>query len=212
MIKNVTAENVFSPINAGKHQQKILSDYCEKLRRADTHALGFVPFSAFTEAMMRNRMVIEMENEEPCGFLIFSIVGERIKILMIAIQPDCRRIFHATNLLSGMLTLLDTQGTTYIQLRCAEDLESNNFWQCCGFKLITQVDGGLLRSAVVRPRAGTKEEQILRALGKETLMKIKRKTCRYRRINVYRLNIERSINWAGHDRIYKVRSFSTGGG
>ena len=205
----VTLANVFSPIRADLHTQELLAHYCEKLRKEDGHALGFIPFSGFQAAMLRNRMIIEIENDCPCGFLIWSRVLTRIKILMIAIQRDARRVFHATNLLSAMLSLRDTQGATYIQLRCADDLESNQFWKDCGFSLITQVDGGKLRSSIVRPKAGTIEEQIVRALGKKTLMKVKRKKCIYRRINVYRLRIERSPLWTGQAEIAKVHSFAS---
>lgn len=208
MKKQVVTANVFSPVRADNHHQELLAHYCEKLRREDGNALGFVPFVAFQQAMRRNRMIIEIENDEPCGFLIFTSVKERLKILMIAIQKDARRIFHATNLLSGMLSLEDTQNSQYIQLRCADDLESNSFWKSVGFSLITQVDGGKLRSAIVRPKSGTIEEQILRALGKKTLMRVKRKKCIYRRINVWRLWIEKSNLWSGHKIIQKVHSFT----
>lgn len=205
----VVTSNVFSPVNASNHHQELLAHYCEKLRRADGNALGFVPFSAFGQAMRRNRMIIEIENDEPCGFLIFTSVRERLKILMIAIQKDARRIFHATNLLSGMLTLEDTKRSEYIQLRCADDLPSNSFWRAVGFSLITQVDGGKLRSAIVKPRSGTTEEQILKALGKKTLMRVKRKKCQYRRINVWRLWIEKSNFWSGRKGIVTVNSFAS---
>lgn len=208
-MQTVILKNVFSPIKADNHMQELLAHYCEKLRREDGQALGFIPFSGFQAAMIRNRMIIEIENDTPCGFLIWSKTSCRIKILMIAIQKDARRIFHATNLISGMLQLQDTEGATYIQLRCADDLESNSFWHGCGFSLITQVDGGKLRSAVVRPKTGTVEEQIVRALGKKTLMKIKRKTCIYRRINVYRLWMEKSNLWTGRNRLQKVHSFAS---
>ncbi len=208
-MQNVKLTNVFSPILADGHMQLQLAHYCEKLRREDSQALGFIPFSGFQAAMIRNRMIIEIENDCPCGFMIWSRASCRIKILIIAIQKDARRIFHATNLISGMLSLNDTQGATYIQLRCADDLESNQFWKCCGFNLITQVDGGKLRSAVVKPKSGTTEEQIIKALGKKTLMKIKRKKCIYRRINVYRLWIERSALWTGQQHIAKVHSFAS---
>lgn len=208
-MQSVILTNVFSPILADNGMQELLAHYCEKLRRADGQALGFIPFSGFQAAMLRNRMIIEIENDTPCGFLIWSKSSCRIKILMIAIQNDARRVFHATNLISGMLTLQDTQGATYVQLRCADDLESNHFWKGCGFSLITQVDGGKLRSAVVRPKTGTTEEQIVRALGKKTLMKVKRKKCIYRRINVYRLWIERSTLWTGQQNITKVHSFAS---
>ena len=205
----VVTTNVFSPNIADNSTQQTLAKYCEKLRKADGQALGFIPFSGFQAAMIRNRMIIEIENGEPCGFLIWSRTTNRLKILMIAIQPDARRIFHATNLISGMLTLKAADGAEFIQLRCADDLESNQFWKGCGFNLITQVDGGKLRSAVVKPKTGTIEEQIVRALGKKTLMKIKRKTCIYRRINVYRLWIERSPLWAGRQELIKVDSFTS---
>lgn len=208
-MQNVELTNVFSPILADNHIQEQLAHYCEKLRREDGQALGFIPFSGFQAAMIRNRMIIEIENDCPCGFLIWSKKSCRIKVLMIAIQKDARRIFHATNLLSGMLSLEDTEGATFIQLRCADDLESNQFWKGCGFNLITQVDGGKLRSCVIRPKSGTTEEQIVRALGKKTLMKIKRKKCIYRRINVYRLWIEKSPLWTGQQKVAKVHSFAS---
>jgi len=208
-MQNVSTSNILSPITADNSKQQLLAHYCEKLRRLDTHALGFIPFSGFQQAMLRNRMVIEIENGEPAGFLIWGKKRERIKIFMIAIQHDARRIFHATNLMTGILTLKDSQGAEYIQLRCADDLESNQFWKSCGFSLITQVDGGKLRSSIVKPKTGTTEEQILRALGKKTLMKVKRKKCIYRRINVYRLWIEKSKLWTGHQNLEKVDSFAS---
>ena len=80
--------NVFTPAVLDKSGQKLAAEYMEKLRRIDSHALGFIPFSAYDEHIRRNRVIIETENDEPCGFMIWSKNKIRAKILMCCILED----------------------------------------------------------------------------------------------------------------------------
>lgn len=195
MNKFVDAFNVFSPYSSSHNHQQNMVWYMEKLRIADGHALGFLPLSVMMDAIVKDRVLIEMEHAEPTGFLWWSRTNERLKVWMIAIQQDNRRIYHARNLLLALFSLTQNQEATSIQLRCADDLEANHFWKAVGFKFVNRVDGGLLRADVLRPIPGTDDYQIARALGKGILLKAKKRKNIHRQINVWRLTKWSSDIW-----------------
>lgn len=192
---SVDPENVFSPYCAANNHQNRLMWYMEKLRAADTHALGFLPLSVMLDAIVKDRVLIELENGEPTGFLWWSRTNQRLKVWMIAIQLDNRRIYHARNLLLGLFALKQNQDCDSIQLRCADDLPANSFWKSVGFIFVNRVDGGLLRADVLKPIPGTDDYMIARALGKGILLKAKKKKNIHRQINVWRLTKHATGIW-----------------
>lgn len=204
--------NVYSPAILDKNQVKLTCDYMEKLRRNDSHALGFIPYSAFEENIRKNRVIIETEGNEPCGFLIWSKMKIRIKILMICIQNDARRIEHATNLLRGVLELKDAWDCLYFQLRCADDLESNKFWKDCGFTHITQVDGGRRKQVIDKPHGNTIDALVDSLIGDEALANFQKAKITYRKINVYRQWLRKSKTFSLQPIEDRLRFFSVAAG
>ncbi len=204
MYQSVDTHNVFSPATADHHNQKKIVNYMEKLRVADGHALGFLPLSVMLDAIVKDRVIVEIEFGEPTGFLFWGRNKKHLRVYMIAIQQDNRRIYHARNLMLGLFTLEQNQIAESISLRCATDLDANWFWNAVGFRKINTVEGGKLRPDLIRPRPGTDDYQVQRALGKGVLIKKIRKKSIYRMINVWHLQREQSELWAGHDKLITV--------
>lgn len=203
----VNPADVFSPATADHHQQQRIVNYMEKLRVADGHALGFLPLSVMLDAIVKDRVLVEIENGEPTGFLFWGRNKDRMRVYMIAIQVDNRRIYHARNLMLALFALEQNKTAISVQLRCADDLEANWFWMSVGFTMVNRVDGGLLRPELIRPRPGSDDYEVARALGKGILLKQKKRKNIHRQINVYRLMRDQSNLWPRQNQIATVPCF-----
>jgi len=208
----VDSWNVFSPATTDHNHQQRMVHYMEKLRVADGHALGFLPLSVMLEAIVKDRVLIEIENGEPTGFLFWGKRKTHLRVYMIAIQQDNRRIYHARNLMLATFALEQNKNCETISLRCAEDLEANWFWKSVGFQHINTADGGMLRPELIRPRPGTEDYMIARALGKGILLKEKRRKNIHRQINIYYLKRAESDLWPLQNQIETIPCYTSVGG
>ncbi|MEM5880925.1 MAG: GNAT family N-acetyltransferase [Candidatus Aenigmatarchaeota archaeon] len=109
--------------------------YVVDLANKNRDAIGFIPSHRYKEYYYKRKILIEFENDEPCGFCLFSGKDEYLKIYQIVIEYDLRRLKHATNLVNKIFNKAIQLNKRVISLYCADDLEANLFWKALGFKL-----------------------------------------------------------------------------
>lgn len=133
---------ILLPENA--HQSVIdeAADFCEALRKKEAHCLGFVPAIAYTDAIRRGRLFIELENDEPCGFCFWAQRKKTIRIHQTAVVEDARRIKHATSIVTCILNQPEALRAKRLRLRVADDLPANKFWKAIGCRIVGTQPGG----------------------------------------------------------------------
>jgi hypothetical protein len=118
--------------------------YINDLAKKNSEALSFIPLPRIEDYLRRGQILIQTENDDPCGFLIFG--KERtIKVYQACIQYDARRKENGRILVDKLIALAKTKEASGISLWCAQDLDANEFWSECGFTKIKERDGGLRR-------------------------------------------------------------------
>ncbi len=133
---------ILLPQHCDDTTQQKLANYAETLRKKNAYCLGFIPAIAYTEAIKRNRLVVELENDEPCGFVLWAKRGSTVRIHQCCIADDARRLRHATQLVTHTLTRPENKNARQLKLRVADDLEANAFWQTIGCQIVANVPGG----------------------------------------------------------------------
>lgn len=83
------------------------------------------------------RLLFQFENNDPCGFLLLGPPKKTWRIYQTCVQPDARRIEHATTLIDTIKRRAHAANVHQIELWCAADLEANQFWQAVGFQPTT---------------------------------------------------------------------------
>lgn len=119
--------------------------YAVDLARKNSEAVSFIPTPRLEQYAESGQLMIEAENNDPCGFLVFGNTFPILKIYQACIQYDARRIHHGLNLLRRLIIYAEHYGFTAISLYCADDLEANRFWQAAGFQFAGQRLGGQRR-------------------------------------------------------------------
>jgi len=119
--------------------------YAVDLARKNSEAVSFIPTPRLYQYAETGQLLIETENDDPCGFLVFGYTFPVLKIYQACIQYDARRIQHGINLLRRLIAYAGRYGFTAISLYCADDLEANQFWQAAGFQFVGQRQGGQRR-------------------------------------------------------------------
>lgn len=109
--------------------------YAVMLMRKNTDALGFIPRNRLREYHRSGRLLIEFENDEPCGYLAFGISRGTARIHQACIQFDARRRLHGLALVERLYRIAAGAGCSLITLRCRHDLPANEFWRIAGFDL-----------------------------------------------------------------------------
>jgi len=136
-------EDVIRPVACNAEEKKAIAKLAEHLRRKNAKALGFLPERTYGIAIERDRLVATMENDEPCGILLWARRTNRIKIHQTVIATDCRRLLHATHAVEAILDHPDAKGAKVLQLRVAMDLPAMRFWIAIGMRHIYTVRGKL---------------------------------------------------------------------
>lgn len=119
--------------------------YAVDLARKNSEALSFIPAPRLEQYADSGQLMIETENNDPCGFIVFGNNFPMLRIYQACIQYDARRIQHGLNLLHRLITYAGHYGFTAISLYCADDLEANQFWRAAGFQFAGQRPGGKRR-------------------------------------------------------------------
>lgn len=134
--------NILLPQHASVSVQAHVSDFCENLRHREAYCLGFIPAVAYDEAQRRGRLFVELENDEPCGFILWTKRARVLKIAQCAIVEDERRLKHATHLVANLLNQKEALNAKQLRLRVAHDLDANHFWQSIGCEIWGTQPGG----------------------------------------------------------------------
>ena len=129
-------------------------EYIESLSRKEAKSIGFIPNIAYKSAIVGERVSVNRwsktcndklfvceENGDLVGFALFSY-GKRPKVNQICIQADARMIERGKGLLSCGINhgVSSVFRKTFI-CGCADDLESNKFWNAVGWVKIGERKG-----------------------------------------------------------------------
>lgn len=123
-----------------KDEQEV--KYVIKLADENKFELGFIPHYRYYDYYRQGKILIEYENNEPCGFFLFNKRDDVIKIYQACVEFDLRRLKHGENLLNKLIFKAKQSGAKIISLYCMDILEANLFWQACGFKFCCKRQGG----------------------------------------------------------------------
>lgn len=123
--------------------------YVESLMRQNYEAVGFLPLSVVAKYLEANQLWLQYENDEPCGYLLFGNGWPICRVFQCCIQTDARRRSAASTLIQALVSKAENSGYNAITLRCADDLESNNFWRAAGFSFTGQSQGGKSRGRLI---------------------------------------------------------------
>ena len=129
--------------------------YAADLMRKHYEAVGFIPAPKLAAYASVGQLFEEMENGEPCGYVVFGNGWPTLRIYQALIQYDAQRREHGLSLVARVMKRAEQRGCHAVSLWCANDLPSNEFWVAAGFNLIGQRAGGVRRGRVhnhwVRP-------------------------------------------------------------
>jgi ribosomal protein S18 acetylase RimI-like enzyme len=119
--------------------------YVRDLMEKNYEAVGFIPLPRLEDYAQRGQILVQRENDEPCGYLAFGNGWPVLKVYQCCIQVDARRAAQATALVDKLISIARERNCIAISLWCADDLESNGFWQAMGFHFGGQREGGQKR-------------------------------------------------------------------
>lgn len=119
-----------------------LVDYCDWLARKNSEALSFIPRPMLEHYAEVGQIVTERENGEMCGFLIFGNGWPTLRIYQACVQYDARHREHGVSLVKKLIAKAAEKNCEGISLKCASDLEANEFWKSLGFIQTATLRGG----------------------------------------------------------------------
>jgi ribosomal protein S18 acetylase RimI-like enzyme len=119
-----------------------LLNYVIDLMEKNYEAVGFLPSPRIAAYFESDQVLIQRENGEPCGYLIFGGGCPVLKVYQCCIQVDARRREGGAALVNTLIERARKRGCCSIVLHCADDLESNGFWQAMGFHFAGTRDNG----------------------------------------------------------------------
>jgi hypothetical protein len=108
--------DVIRPVASPAALRDHIACLAESLRRKNAEALGFLPRRTYYDAIHRDRLVCTLENDEPCGILLWGRRRERVKIHQTVVAPDCRRLLHATHAVEAILEHDDAKTASVLHL------------------------------------------------------------------------------------------------
>jgi len=129
--------------------------YVISLSKKENHSLGFIPKMAYESAITgiktgdrwsnvcNDKLFVIECNGDLVGFCLASFgipnaISKKGKIAQICLQTDARKFLRGRKLLDSVVEYGKTQGTMAFSAGCADDLESNLFWQAMGWVCIAQ--------------------------------------------------------------------------
>lgn len=107
--------------------------FCNDLAKKNSEALSFIPYPKLEHYAEVGQIFTARENDELCGFLVFGNGWPRMRVYQACIQYDARRREHGFTMVQRLIQAAEHRGCEGISLRCAEELEANEFWRQCGF-------------------------------------------------------------------------------
>lgn len=141
----------------GTVRHAVIADlpYVIDLSKKETNSLGFIPKMAYEAAITgiktgdrwsnvcNDRLFVIECNGDLVGFCIASFgipnaISKKGKIAQICLQTDARKFLRGRKLLDAVVEYGKTRGTMAFSAGCANDLESNLFWQAMGWIKISE--------------------------------------------------------------------------
>jgi GNAT superfamily N-acetyltransferase len=119
--------------------------YVRDLMEKNYEAVGFIPLPRLEDYAERGQILVQYENDDPCGYLAYGNGWPVLKVYQCCIQVDARRAAQATVLVNRLIDIARERNCIAISLWCADDLESNGFWQAMGFHFGGKREGGQKR-------------------------------------------------------------------
>ena len=119
--------------------------YIDDLAHKNSEALSFIPMSKLEQYAEAGQILVQYENDDPCGFLIYGLGWPTMKVYQECIQYDARRRKNGLELISKLIAAAESRKCSRIVLWCADDLPANEFWRAAGFCFAGQRDGGSRR-------------------------------------------------------------------
>lgn len=118
--------------------------YVIHLQKKFTNELGFLPYDALREYLLRKQIKIGEENSDPAGYLLFRPISTQQKfvatIVQAAVQMDSRRRHLGLNLVQSLVEEAAANGSRILQCWCAADIEAREFWKSAGFIEVARKD------------------------------------------------------------------------
>lgn len=132
--------------------------YIVDLSKKESRCLGFIPKMAYESAITgiktgkrwsnvcNDKLFVCECNGDLVGFVLASFgipnaLKRQGKIAQICLQEDARQLSRGRMLLSSVLDHGEEIGVKAFNCGCADDLESNIFWDAMGWKKIGQRKG-----------------------------------------------------------------------
>ena len=113
--------------------------YLDALRKKNGEAVGFIPMQRYEMEVNGERhgsIYLSWDNGDPTGFVYATHSGRgTTHIQQIAVQEDARRMERASALLEAATADGEKRMSWLTSLRCADDLDANEFWAALGFTL-----------------------------------------------------------------------------
>lgn len=116
--------------------------YVTDLMEKNYEAVGFLPAPRVAAYFESGQVLVQLENGEPCGYLIYGFGWPALKVYQCCIQVDARRRESGAALVRRLIEVAEKRGCCTINLYCADDLESNGFWEAMGFHFAGTRDNG----------------------------------------------------------------------
>lgn len=122
--------------------------YVTDLMARNYDAVGFLPRPKLEAYADAGQLLMQYENGEPCGYLVYGNGWPVLKVYQCCIQVDARRAAQASALVNHLIDIARRRHCTAVSLWCADDLESNQFWAAIGFQFAGAREGGAKRGRI----------------------------------------------------------------
>ncbi len=111
------------------------------LMRENTHSLGFIPDTTLQEQYLANGRYVLQRNERGyrVGYLLHGkpMQGGLLVVSQHCIDMDKRLRGYGEKAFQEVIERARQANCRGIKLRCAEELESNAFWQAQGLEVVS---------------------------------------------------------------------------
>ena len=104
------------------------------LHRLNSKTLGFLPAGAFEENAKLRRILVAMEGQALCGYLLYRVARGRAAIVHLCVSREARGKGVARALVEQLKR--ETKPLEGIGLRCRRDYDINHVWSKFGFEAV----------------------------------------------------------------------------
>lgn len=125
--------------------------FIDALQKRFSNEVGFLPLAALDANIVKNRIAIGFENDEPAGYILgkpnYKGDPELAILYQCAIEYSAQRHMLGSSLLEHAVGLFPPPSA----LACAwvaQDIEANFFWEACGFEPIAARRGSKRKGRV----------------------------------------------------------------